>query len=266
MKMSKKMAGRIHVLSGMLSLYEKPIWPILDRCGLLLKKKLIVRLKNGMKFNIRTRTSDFSVINELLIRNVYSPILRKRSAADKMVGVDIGAHIGVFSVLAANNFKNARILSFEPVPQNFHLLQKNIELNGLVNRVVPIHKAVSKEAGAVNIFKKANDTGGGSLYLNLKESCSTEKIPAEAITLSDIFDLYHLSTIDFLKLDCEGAEYEIICSTHERYLRRISEIILEYHSHTHCHGEKDKMKTYLKETGFDVQEITRYALIYARRI
>jgi len=160
-----------------------------------------------------------------------------------------------------------RIISFEPLPKNYEILKQNISLNGQDERVFAVPKAVSGKAGEFFIFGgNGKDSGGGSLYTNDTASDGV-KTKVETITLPDVFHLYNLSAIDFLKVDVEGAEYELFYATPAEYLRKIKSIIIEYHTHTHADWEleKNKLKAFLEKTGFQVKDIPQKILLYARR-
>ena len=266
MSVLQQTARKCRVLSGVIASYRNPIVPVLDRLGLLPKKETVVSLRNGLRLKVRTGTSDLPVVNEMFVHDAYSPIFNRADSTSPMVGIDIGAHIGTFTALAGTRFPKVKLYSFEPSPENFRLLQENIRLNGLESRVVSVQKAVAGERGEARLFASTDDTGGGSLYTgdeaNRQTSCSVS-----IITLQDIFETFNLQTVDFLKMDCEGSEYEIFYSTPPQYLRQVSQMIVEYHTHTHANwlDEKNRLKTFLSDVGFDVQESDRFSLLHASR-
>ena len=65
--------------------------------------------------------------------------------------IDIGAHIGLFSLLVSQLCKTGKILSFEPVRENFDLLVSNLKLNH-IEKVLPLNIAVSKNSGSLDLF------------------------------------------------------------------------------------------------------------------
>jgi FkbM family methyltransferase len=137
--------------------------------------------------------------------------------------IDIGAHIGLFSLLVSQRCKTGKILSFEPVRENFDLLVSNLKLNHIEN-VLPFNMAVSKNLDKLNLFLN-DDQSAHSIFPK-----SSESISVESTSLQKIFEENKISSCKLLKLDCEGAEYEIIDSLPSEYLNKIQNIVMEYHS------------------------------------
>ena len=78
--------------------------------------------------------------------------LFKKEMKQGMIVVDIGAHIGYFTLLAARLVgETGRVFAFEPDPDNYSLLIKNVSVNGHDN-VIPVQKAVSNKTGQVRLF------------------------------------------------------------------------------------------------------------------
>lgn len=131
--------------------------------------------------------------------------------------VDIGASVGDFALRASKN-PDARVYAFEPSPRSFKYMESNLHSNGRRN---------------VRLFNAA----------------------ADGQTLDSIIDTYGESSIDFLKIDCEGCEYELLhCSN--AVLANVREISMEVHSvggHT-----ADEIPSRLREVGFRVIETKRF--------
>ena len=106
--------------------------------------------------------------------------------------------------------------------ENFDLLKSNIELNNIKNITI-LNAAVSSEDGIVSMYLN-NDDAGHSMHVH-----GSKKIDVRSISLRNIFCTYKLEKCDFLKIDCEGAEYEIIDSLTISTIRKIERISLEYH-------------------------------------
>jgi len=137
--------------------------------------------------------------------------------------VDIGANIGFFSFYAAHRWPQAKILAFEPAPENIKWFRRNIESSN-ANTIFLHPVAVAGLEGQKTLFMK-KEHGWHSFWRNGAES----EILVETTTLGAIIAQNGCSTIDLLKLDCEGSEYEIFegCETLlAKYVRFIS---MEYH-------------------------------------
>jgi FkbM family methyltransferase len=123
--------------------------------------------------------------------------------------VDVGAHWGYFTLLAASLCgERGRVFAFEPHPRNFSLLTKNVEANGLTN-VVPVQKAISNRAGRAKLFL-ARITAGHSLDSLPPEESSGGSAAKEAIGVDTVAldDFFARSSVEprLVKMDIEGAE------------------------------------------------------------
>jgi FkbM family methyltransferase len=117
------------------------------------------------------------------------------------VAVDIGAHIGYYTLLLAKLVgKSGEVIGFEPDPDNFQLLKKNVMVNGYTNTILE-YKAVSNKLGAVTFYRSALSSGQGKLH----NSDNCEPVQVDAVTLDSYFEGYERG-IDFIKMDAEGAE------------------------------------------------------------
>lgn len=192
---------------------------------------------NGLKFRIRRRTSDELIVQNIVVNHDYTPSGFAIEHADTII--DIGANIGVFSLVAAQAARKGRVFAFEPSGENFEMLERNLRLNGEVS-VVPVHAAVGAGKGQIKLFLSE-----GSLHSILEDRMvspdSYELV--DCIGLKDVFDQYEITRCHFLKLDCEGAEYDILYNLPADYFARIDKIVMEYH------GDKDRAKRRIQSDG-----------------
>ncbi|MDP2946996.1 MAG: FkbM family methyltransferase [Nanoarchaeota archaeon] len=116
--------------------------------------------------------------------------------------MDIGANIGYYTLLLARFVGDkGKVIAFEPDPDNFVLLKKNVEINGYKN-VILVQKAVSNKTEKIKLYLHKNDKKQHSIY---DSSNSRKSIEVESIRLDNYID----EEIDFIKIDVEGAEGEI---------------------------------------------------------
>jgi len=183
-------------------------------------KFVIFKTKTGLRIKIRVRSTDLMALTNVWMINEYDVEDFEINTNDTVI--DIGAHIGLFSLLVSQLCKTGKILSFEPARENFDLLVSNLKLNHIEN-VLPFNIAVSKNSGRLDLFLN-NDQSAHSIF-----SKSPEAINVESTSLQKIFEENKISSCKMLKLDCEGAEYEIIDSLPSEYLDKIQNIVMEYH-------------------------------------
>jgi FkbM family methyltransferase len=119
--------------------------------------------------------------------------------------LDIGAHIGYFTLLAARAVgPTGRVYSFEPDPDNYRFLCHNVALNGMEGVVTTVPKAVADTSG---IRPFVADTKHSVVSSFLREGRSDSAMPVECTTVDDFLDGRE---IDVVKLDVEGAELEAL--------------------------------------------------------
>ena len=117
--------------------------------------------------------------------------------------VDVGANIGLFTLFFSKLVgTTGRVIAFEPDPENFDVLKKNIELNEITN-VTLIQKGVSNKNESVKLYK-SSVSGGHSL---IKNEWAKEYTNIQTVTLDDYF---RGKEIDMIKIDTEGFELEVI--------------------------------------------------------
>ena len=135
--MLNRVRDRLSMALGIIKTYDN--WPLvfLDYLGFS-NKENVFSMRAGPKFKSKPR--QFFQINDVWIRNSYTPFDDSIKQGD--VIVDIGAHIGSFSIFAATKFRDTIVYAYEPAPENFKLLKENIKLNKL-NNIVPYNQGIA---------------------------------------------------------------------------------------------------------------------------
>lgn len=203
-----------------------------------------MRLRDGTVIeNVTGNYSLLDLVYEIFVKNVYC---RQVAVQDNDVVVDIGANVGVFTLYAARR-TCGEIFAVEPVPQLAAGLERNLHLNAVKHvRVVPCA------------------IGGGEGVLDLASWGGTAPI----ISLQRFMDENQLGQIDFLKMDCEGAEGDVFQFTPPPYLERVRKIALEFHDGTSSLGHTQLVKL-LQELGFVTWLRTKptsvFGYLYAER-
>ncbi len=201
----------------------------------------------GSRCNIfyRNGSSDPHVLYEILFRKHKSDYFSKMLPKEANVIFDIGANIGSAALFYKSIYPSAEIHSFEPMPTNIEVLQKNTE--HLPN--THIHNvALSSEDGVIEMISSpsGNNEGGWSIYQR-GSTGKEQKIEVEAKHSGNyIAELGVLP--DIIKIDTEGAEREILKSLHEEQLSHAKMIIGE------LHGEQDfELLDWLEQKGFELE-------------
>lgn len=133
--------------------------------------------------------------------------------------LDIGAHVGVTATMFSEAVgEGGAVFAFEPFPVNYRILQSNIRRNGIDN-VHAIQCAASDKVGTLDFFINQCHTGYSSIsYKNtfdyLKVSNDIQTIKVQSTTLDDFIARNNIRPA-FIKIDCQGAEYQIIKGARE---------------------------------------------------
>lgn len=121
------------------------------------------------------------------------------------VVIDVGAHVGAFSVMSAKKLKNGLIISFEPNPDIYRLLKFNVYLNGLRN-VIPLNVALADFCGKTGLVVPRDPSGG---YL-APDVCGTRAFDVQVRTLDAVCFERGIERVNFIKIHAEGSEIAIL--------------------------------------------------------
>tara|TARA_B110000014_G_C20119906_1_gene592998 strand:- start:1760 stop:2533 length:774 start_codon:yes stop_codon:yes gene_type:complete len=134
--------------------------------------------------------------------------------------LDIGANMADSSIYFA--LRGAKkVIAVEPLPANYEMATKNIELNNLKEIIKIILGACSSKPG---FFKVDGKKIGGSEKLD--DNKGEKEIPL--ISLTELFEQNDLVN-PVIKIDCEGCEYDVILNTSDEILKKFHSILIEYH-------------------------------------
>lgn len=125
--------------------------------------------------------------------------------------IDIGAHIGLFSVIASQvTGKTGKVYAFEPAPSTYALLQKTIVINHEEQVIESFQKAVGKENGKITFFISDDQADNSNSLVNYKEDRSLHGIDVAVTSIDNFVKEKNISKLNFIKIDVEGAEYDTL--------------------------------------------------------
>jgi FkbM family methyltransferase len=181
----------------------------------------------GFDLRVRRLEADEHYVREVMVERAYGPPGYEIRETDTVV--DVGGNIGALALDAGRRARRGRVVSVEPVEANFRLLCENVSRNRLPN-VTPLRAAVvGTSATETTVYLSPLGSGHHTIVRPLAGEASRGET-VEAVRLQDLFERYAIECCNFLKLDCEGAEFEILENMPAEIARRISRLAMEYHT------------------------------------
>ncbi len=182
----------------------KPLYSLLEKITL---GKGLPKTVNGVKVKLPARyiryfQHDYEAENFVFLKSACTP---------GAVVLDIGAHIGLFSSIAAKNLNNnTTIFAFEPTPNTIAVLQQTIRINKLQQVVQPVRQAMGRQVGTTTFFISENEADNSNSLVSYKEDRKLAAVNVDINTIDNFVSAKKLARLDFIKIDAEGAEYDVL--------------------------------------------------------
>jgi FkbM family methyltransferase len=189
----------------------------------------------GKKFKFHDRLGFLITYDEIFKNGIYKFI----SDNKKKVIVDCGANIGVSVLFFSLNYPDHKIIAFEPDEFTFSILKENVEEYKLKN--VELHQRAvwNKE----DVLKFYTDGGLGARVNEAYRGQSSKSV--KSVRLKE----YLNQEIDFLKIDIEGAEFEVLEDCKE-LLSKVNNLFFEYHGFIDRPQKLHEMLKVINQSGF----------------
>jgi FkbM family methyltransferase len=207
-----------------------------------------IRLRNGECFRIST-LMDAWILKETVLDRQYENV--SVVLQPNWLVIDIGAALGDYAVWAAQQLTTGRLIAVEPFPRSVKLLCDNLKLNHVEN-VEVVETAIGEKDGQLSLQLV---TGQAVQHSTAATSASAGSLPVSVHSLESFFAQMKIDSCDYLKLDCEGAEYDILFNCSKDILKKIARICMEVHDRVTPHS-RDEMIEFLERNGY----ITRLTL------
>jgi FkbM family methyltransferase len=159
--------------------------------------------------------------------------------------VDIGAHIGKYTLTTAKIVGDEGIvIAIEPNLENYQILQKNIEINNIKN-VIALNLVAWDKDCILKLFT-GHLAGHHSTKINWK--LGANKVKARA--MDNVLRENGIKKVDWIKIDVEGAEWEVLCGLRETIDEKRPRIIAEV-----SYENIDRIKEFMEERGYGLIKI-----------
>lgn len=213
------------------------------------QSQLFIYKLNGKEFLINKKAGDVPGFRSIVASNEYKPFLIKIKSLNNISVIDLGANVGGFiCLLDSMKIKIKKLIAVEYNINTFYRLGINITTNFNFESYL-INKAVV--GFERDIIKKINLGGTGDSIFATDNEVIGNKQTIQGITIDKIFNQYCIADeiIDLIKIDIEGAEYEIFEHTNYQKLKQCRYIIIEIHN---VHNKsKETVFDKLKEIKFE---------------
>jgi FkbM family methyltransferase len=211
--------------------------------------------KYGYEFYCRLNKDDFKLmaLHEDEILDQFNPKL-----GDTVV--DVGAHIGLYSLIAAKRVgSSGKVIAIEPDPENCKLLRGNVEINKLTN-VSILELAAFSSTSKLKLYLPGKERGFTKLSTLMANRAVTENfLEIDATTLDCLLVTQGITEVNWIKIDVEGAELEVLKGA----ANTLSEskdiaLLIEVHNVNNMDLYSAIVKL-LRSYGFDIKFERRYA-------
>lgn len=228
--------------------------------------KNIVYNKKQVKITINSE-ADESVFGEIFQEREYKiiePVIVKASAPI----IDIGAHVGMFSIYCAVLNPVTKIFAYEPDEENFDAMKENLQLNHVKN-VTMKNVAIGGVVGQRTLFVSRDSHNHSLLSAEAAGDFSGEEKDVQVVTLERILKQNRLQRVSLVKMDCEGAEFEILENLGENGFAMVDNFYVECHRYTQEMNPL-KLRDIFQKHGFRVEMWSnhydkRMGFIWAKR-
>ncbi|MEM1321919.1 MAG: FkbM family methyltransferase [Bacteroidota bacterium] len=189
-----------------------------------------------------------SLLHSIFVEREYAPFFPFYREATI---VDIGAHYGYFTLFALKNTQpSSRFFCIEPSPDNFEVLEKNLAAQQST-AIQCLNLAIARTSGPQQLY--TGPSYNHSLFSDTKEG---KTIPVKGLSVDDLLEELAVEKVDFLKMDCEGAEYPALLHCSSEALDKIQTIALEFHDLRSTGFTPNDLIQRLRQQGFEIVQYT----------
>ena len=179
----------------------------------------------GSHLSMRIDDSDIRVFKQIFVDNEYDSLNLPETANTI---VDLGANIGLSALFFLKKYPNAHIIAVEPDTVNFEFMKKNLE--DYSNHVALLQAAIWPSDGEVSLVEHDESNEGlGAWGYRTETLTEGAEASVSAISIPTLMNQFSMDFIDILKVDIEGAEYELFEKDYESWLDKVGLIIIETH-------------------------------------
>ncbi|WP_295895203.1 FkbM family methyltransferase [uncultured Bartonella sp.] len=180
---------------------------------------------DGAGLSLRIDDSDIRVFKQIFVDNEYDSLNLPETA--KTI-IDLGANIGLSALFFIKKYPDASIVAVEPDAVNFSIMEKN--LKKFSESISFLQAAIWPTDGEVSLVEEDdNHASLGAWGYRTEASNGNSTLSVKALSIPTIMKQYDMEFVDILKVDIEGAEYELFEKNYEDWIDKVGLIIIETH-------------------------------------
>lgn len=188
------------------------------------REELVFRLRGGSTITAPNHPGARVPIYEIFVEDAYRLNELTAGLRHDLVALDIGGHVGCFSVALARHEPRATIHTFEASPVTVEWLRRNVENNHIGDRVHPHHSAITDHTGTLAFA----DNGRGSGLNGITAPAGSAVAQVPCITFDEAVARAG-GVVDLVKMDTEGAEYDIVLASSPEAWSTVQRVVIEHH-------------------------------------
>lgn len=215
-----------------------------------------IELKEGVFLELDQSDPVASGAIALGVYERYESEIFRSKIKPGMTIIDIGANLGYYTAIASCLAgERGLVMAFEPEPNFFKLLSRNIRRNGLKN-VVNFELAIAEKNGLTNLYLSNENKGHNSL-INSEELKNSVQV--KTATLDDFLASHKITKVDMIKMDIEGAEILALEGMKNTLIKHRPLLFLEFSPHSIIKINRNPMDFLLtiRNIGYSIFEINK---------
>ena len=170
--------------------------------------------------------------------------------------IDIGAHIGRYTITSSKQVgSTGKVVAIEADPDNFQLLKRNIALNNLTN-VLPLNYAVFSTRTRMKLYEQSASAKYNSVML-ARAAKTKNYVEVNADTLDNILKQNGINQVNWIKIDVEGAEFEVLRGSTKMLSGENVSLLVEIHN-IDDPSHYDNIVDFLKNHNYEITFEQRY--------
>jgi len=170
---------------------------------------------------------------------------------------DVGAHIGLYSILLAKKVRDSLVYAFEPNPESYRDLVRNIRLTRLEDRIIPLNFALGAVKSKLDFYVSSSSARSSfyELIARYDNNRILKTLSVECFTIDQIVQERLCKSADVMKIDVEGFEYEVLKGARNTIAVKSPQIFVEIHGDANGVPNTDRVKEFLEPFGYEFKEL-----------